>query len=243
MKESEEINFNIKSRKDLERVLKLLSDQGFGYTSDYEHHNKKIDSIISKANKLGIETKNLKIRDTLSKLNNYEDMEKEADAFFSKYNPVDKINEYLNEFDLSSDASCRTPWRNSSYSKEIIEWVEFRRKLNLKDEYGYGQNITYYNFDKNFLKIRFGEYKSYDFKRLYKLVFNEECKEFGNKTSEWYDLGKIEIKFFQNGYANIKGDIKTLKEYYYNHTKKKIYNTTIIKYNNKTEIIKKISDL
>ena len=87
----------------------------------------------------------------------------------------------------------------------------------------------------------------YEFKNFYKLVFDEECVDFDQrKTGFWIKLGKIEIKLFQNGYANIKGDLKKLKEYYYQYIKSNHHNNTnIIKYNSsdgQLEIIKGTKD-
>ena len=232
----------IKNKTDLKNIVDFLYENGFGYLRDYELHNSKIDSIINKANTLGIKYEPEKLKSSFKHLENYSDIEKEAKQFFSKFNVDDKINEYIDIFYIQSDASYRTP-SNRPDTKEVIEWVEFKKKYNLKDEFGASRYVSYYNLDKNYFKIKFGEYESHKFENLYKLIFNENCTEFSQKKyGEWINLGKIEIKFFQNGYANLKGDLKKLKDYYYKYLKRKIYNVYIIKYNGKEEILKSKND-
>jgi hypothetical protein len=227
----------IRTKEELQKVLKFLEEQGFGYQSDYELHQKKIQSILSKSNTLNINYDD-KFKDELTKFKNYEEAEKEANKFFSKFGVDDKIFELLNTFYIVSDDECRTPY-SSPDSKNIIEWFEFKTKFNLKDElFGTGELIEFYNLDKNYIKIRYGQYKDWDFKRLYKLIFDEDPNEFGNRAGELYDLGKIQIKFFAKGGANIKGDLKKFKEYFYKLLKNKSKNI-IIRYNKKTELITK----
>ena len=231
-------SLKIKSRDDLKKIIKFLDDNGFGYLSEHELHEKKIAHIISNANTFNIKYDD-KLKSNLYKLTNYADIEKEAKQFFTKFNVTDKIKEYIKIFSIQSDASCSTPWTRPD-TKDVIAWVEFKKKYNLKDEFNPSTRIYYYNLDKNYIKVSFGSYKTYEFKHLYKLIFNEDCVDFSDKKyGGWINLGKIEIKFFQNGYANLKGDLKKLKEYYYQYIKTKIYNDShIIKYNDKEEILK-----
>ena len=227
----------IKNEEDLKKVLKFLEDQGFGYQSAYwELHNKKIDNIVSKANTLNIKYDS-SLKERLYKLKDYDEVSEEAKNFFTKFTPDDKINEFINEFYLSTDETVRTPYSRPD-AKDIIAWTDFRNKFNLQNDFGVDNHIEYYNLDKNYLKINFGSYKEWEFKRLYKLIFNEECVEFeAKKVGLWVDLGKIEIKFFLNGKASIKGDLKKIKEYYYKYLKNRNGNT-IITYNKKIDITK-----
>jgi hypothetical protein len=230
---------NIKTREELKNVLKFLEEQGFGYISEYELHSHKINNIISKQNKLSVSYSKDTLDKRINNLNNYDEIEKEVSDFFSKFNVDDKIDEYINTFYLKSDEECTTPPTSPS-AKEIISWVQFRDKFKIKGEYGKYSNFNYYNLDKNYLKIYFGQYKKSVFKNFYNLIFNEECKEFDDKKIGIYqDLGKIEIKFFAKGGANIKGNLEIFKKYYHTNLKSKIYVNIIIKYNNKTEFIKK----
>lgn len=233
----------IKTKEDLTKLLDYLREQGFGYFSDYEYHNKKVDKIINNANKMNI-SYDKKLKDNLSKLSNYDDIEKEVERYFSQFSPDDKIFELLNEFYLNSDVSIRVPYYRPD-AKDIIEWYDFRKKFNLKDEFIPGSHISYYNLDKNYLKINFGSYKEYLFRQLYEYIFNEKCPEWNrNSIGEWINLGKIEIKFFAKGGANIKGDISKFKDYYNKFIIKRHYKhaTDIIKYNNKVNIIKGVKE-
>jgi len=235
----------IKNKEDLKKILKFISDQGFRIRdSDYNLHDEKIGSIINRANKLNLElddTQKRKIREELSKIENYSDMVKAADTYFSRFNSEDKIFEVLKWFYLQADELGKIPSHYSPNSKEIVEWFMFKTKHNLTDDY-FG-SVQYYNFDKNYLKINFNETKRYEFDKMYNLIFGEKNKDYReNLAGEWQDLGKIQIKFFKGGGVNIKGDLTTFKEYLYKNLTKRIYNNYIIKYNQKTEIIKKPSE-
>jgi hypothetical protein len=227
----------IKTRSDLEKILKFLEEQGFGYHSDYDLHNKKIDHIIGKRNTLGI-LYDTKFKEELYKYKDYEEADKKAKKYFSGFSADDKIFELISSYYLQSDEVCKVPGIRPD-NKEIIEWVNFKIKYGIKNEFGEKDyTVSVYNLDKNFLKINFKKY-IWDFKRMYKLIFVEDCKDFDEKYyGSWQNIGKIEIKFFQNGSANIKGDTKKLKEYYYKNLKSKKINI-IIKYNDKLEIINK----
>lgn len=235
----------IKSRKELEDIFKSLSDQGFGFFSDYEAHHKKINRIINEYNTLRVDKEDYKFKEKMYSIDDYEEAKKEAINFFSKFKPDDKIFELLNTFHLSNDDSASTPSYNYPNAKEIIKWMTFKNKYKLNDkDFDGDDTVEYFNLDKSFLKIRYSN-KDYKFKQLYELIFGEECNDFlgseyGDKNYDWQNLGKIEIKIFKNGYANIKGDLTKLKEYYYKTiNKNRNYVHTIIKYNGKTEIIKK----
>lgn len=230
------LKLKIKSRSELKKLLKSLEEQGFGYQYDWNFHNRKVDEIISNANKLGVKLDS-EIKEKLSRLDNYDEIEKEANKFFSKYNPEDKIFELFNNIYLSEDDVGRIPYSRPD-NKEVIEWFKFRKKYNLLDIYNPGTNFHAYNLDKNMLKIRCDE--TYKFRELYKLILNEECLEFNSKYGVWQNLGKIEIKLFMNNYANIKGPgLKEFKNYYYKYIKNKDYGNNIIIYNKKQEVIYK----
>jgi hypothetical protein len=228
----------IKTKEQLDEILKMLNDQGFGYFSDYEPHKKKIDHIISNANKLGIKHDS-KLKYELIRMSDYTEIEKKANEYFSKFNPDDKIFELLNKFYMQTDDNRKVPYYNYPGNNDIVAWVNFKTKYGLKDEYIGSFDV--YNFDKSFIKIRFPEYSNWEFENLYELVYGEKCGKFEEKKAygEWQNIGKIEIKLFQNGYCNIKGDIVKLKEYYYKYLKKNIHNNTIFIVNKKKEIIKK----
>lgn len=237
-KKENKINFTIKNEDDLNRVLELLEEQGFGYNRSWELHQRKVQDIINKSNKLNIKYDNKLLSDN-TKLKDYSEIEKNVKKYFSKFNSDDKINEFLNVFYIQSDATARTPY-SSPNVKEVVDWVNFKKRFNVSDEFGRGNYIEVYLLDKKGIKIKFGEYKTRDFKIFYNLVYNEECPDFDqNNVGDWQDLGRIEIKFFQNGNAAIKGEVKKLKEYYYNYIKNFRSGNYIIRYNNKTEIIKK----
>lgn len=231
-------NLSIKNQADLKQILKFLDDQGFGYIGEWDLHQKKVDHIINKNNTFHI-TVDPKLKSTMKDLVDYDEIDKEVKNYFSKFNVDDKIFEFIKMFSLVEDDECATPWNNPEV-KDIVTWVNFKKKYNLKDEFGSHNMVRFYNLDKNYLKINFGQYKSYGFKQFYKLIFGEECKEFDTdkKTGIWQNIGKIEIKFFLKGGANIKGDLTKIREYYYRDMTNKIYGHTIIKYNGKVDIIK-----
>ena len=164
-------------------------------------------------------------------------MKKKADEHFSKFNASDKITELINSFYIQSDDSASTPSRYSTEAKQIIECVNFKTKYNLTD-FEPGKTIEYFNLDKNQIKIRFGERMGREFKKLYRLIFNEESKDFEeNTTGVWQDLGKIQIKFFLKGGADIKGDLDIIKEYQYKFISMP-HRYIVVKYKNNVNIIK-----
>jgi hypothetical protein len=230
----------ISTTEDLKKVLKFLDEQGFGYISEWDLHQKKIIDVINKSNPLNVKYDD-KLKSNLIGLKDYDIATQKAKEFFSKFNVDDKILELVSKFYIQSDDECRTPYNRPDH-KSIVEWFEFKTKYNLKDaDYGSSKFINYYNLDKNFLKIHFGEYSTYDFNKLYELIFNEETKEYSSKKGDWQDLGKIQIKFFLKGGANIKGELDKYKYYYYQYIKNTNSNN-IIKYNNKIEIFNKAID-
>jgi len=69
----------IKTREQLNMVLKGLDDQGFlSYASDWKAHDRKIETIIRKNNTLGIDEKKFKreLTEKVEKLTNYGEIEK-----------------------------------------------------------------------------------------------------------------------------------------------------------------------
>jgi len=225
----------IKNREQLKMVIDGLSDQGFGYyVGDWKAHEYKVSNLINKNNTLGIEEDKFKskLNELVSNMTDYDEIDKTIKNFFQKFKPDDKIKELINHYYLKPDASCRKP-SSSPSKKEIIDWVKFKRKYNIKGEPDFDWSADVYNLDKNFVKVN--DYDSnFDFEKLYRLLYNEEPNDFSLKNlGDWQDLGKIEIKVFQNGTINIKGDIDKLKSYLY----KEIRNfDCIVYYNKKKEI-------
>jgi len=211
------ITGDIKSEDDLKKVLSYLDGQGFSNNISYcKLHDRKIDNIINKSNKLSISVDN-KFEESLKKVKNYDEARKLADEHFNKFNPDDKIFELLNHFYLSQTASCRTP-SNRPGNKDISEWVKFKEKFSLKDEFGKMDTITVYDLTQKQIKVNYKQYGDYDFKNLYRLVYKKEAEMFdSDRTGIWYNLGEIEIKFFMNGSVAMKGNIKPLKKYYYEY--------------------------
>lgn len=230
----------IKTKTDLSKLVKSMRNQGFGYINEFELLNSKIDDIMQKNNKLNIKFDKDKLKNDLNRFDDYDEMNNAANAFFSKFSVNDKIEEFIIKFHIIQDDGCRTPSYYHSNLKEIIEWVNFKTKYNLKDEFGASQHVDYYNLDKNYLKFSFGEYNSHEFKKLYNFIFNEECPDFNQKTAGvWQNINKLQIKFFINGAAYIKGELDKYKELYYQYILKRNYSSTVIKYNGKIEKITK----
>lgn len=237
----------IKNKEDLKKVLNFLDEQGFDprgvqYVSVTNLHDKRVEDIFNKANKYNVdlsqEDKNMLYR--LKSKDNYSDIKIESENYFSKYNPDDKINEVINWFFIRSDDSSEVPSFNNTSAKAIVDWVKFRNKYNLIDEFNQYSRVKFYNFDKPMIKIGFNDRKSWEFDKMYKLIYGEEVIKYKNSdTTSWQNLGKIEIKFFLNGNANLKGDLTLLKEYYYKYLIRKRYDNLIIRYNGKNEIFKK----
>lgn len=232
---------DIKTYEDLKKVLNSLEQQGFGSFYADVFHRKKVDKIINNENKLNIdyEKQNKNLKSSLYDLTNYEEIKKQAANFFSKYSPDDKILEIVQSFFPKPDVEIESPGRSDS-NKDVIEWVKFRIKYNLKDNEKYisSKYLNLYNLDKNIIKIHFRQYDVWEFRQLYKLLFNEECKDFNSDkiTGEWIDLNKIQIKFYANGNTDIKGDLTKLKEYYFKYLTDKIYRNLIIIYNKEKHI-------
>lgn len=229
----------IKTKEDLKRLLKFLDQQGFGYFSEWELHQKKIDHILSQNNKLGINY-DKKFKEKMFALEDYDVVEKQTKEFFSKFNVDDKIFEYTQTFSVNSDDDVHVPSYKSD-AKTIIAWVKFKEKYNLSEIFKQSDRIYFYNLDKNYLKINFGSYKEWEFKQMYKYIFNEEPAPFDDKVvGKWFNLGKIEIKFWAKGGANIKGPGLRKYQEYYNRFLKDLddrYYSCIIKFNGKLEII------
>lgn len=234
----------ITSKEQLKAICDGLNDQGFGYYSEYEMHNRKVQSIISKNNKYRIDDKKFssEVQDLISDVTDYEEMDKIVSKYFEKFKPDDKIKELLNKFYLKALDSGRSPG-NSPDRKEIIEWVRFKKKYGIKGEpFGTLNYISVYNLDRNILKINSsGDYGTWEFDRLYELLFNEKPNEWSNGNGygegkvfgKWQDLGKIQVKVYQNGNMDVKGDIKKLREFLYKSIRRE---NCIIFYNKKKEI-------
>jgi len=241
-KEEEEFKIPIiKSSNDLNKIFDAIYEQGFGYVQNQDNfHKSKIEKIIQKYNVLKIDVPSSFYAESY-KIKNYAEAEKEISAHFSKFNPDDKINEFIkNKFSIKYDDRCKPPEDRGDNLSTVVEWFKFKTKYNLIDkDYKLGDkyyiNVDIYNLDKKSLKIHFGD--NNDFKSLYKLIFNKECAEITNKLGEWQNLGEIELKFFQNGTASIKGNLTKIKEYYYKDLMSSVFYNSIyiIYYNNKIE--------
>lgn len=239
----------IKSSKDLDKIFDALYDQGFGYVQNQDSfHKAKIDKIIHKNNKLKIDIPSSFYYDTY-KIKNYSEAEASVINHVSKFNPSDKINELIkNKFPLKYDDRCEIPEYNETKVNKVIDWFNFKAKyrLNDKDLKKYVQTKNYlkvdiYDLDKKFIKISFGNDIS-DFETLYELIFNEKCSGLKNSSGDWQNIGKIEIKQFLNGTANIRGDIDKFKEYYYNKLINDVFynNVYVVSYNKTTKLIEPI---
>jgi len=238
MDEEFKISGKIKTEKDLEKIIQYLRDQGFSpRDSDYELHNRKIENIFHKANTLVIKYDDKELYN-LRKIKDYDEAEKIAKKYFSRFNVDDRIFEYLQYFYIEPDASIQTPSNTYSEANTIVEWVNFKLKYNLKDVFDGSRRVEYINLDKTFIKFNFSKYKVRDFQNLYALIFNEKSNDFNFNAAGWQDLGKIEIKTFAKGTAQIKGDLEKIKEYYYNYILSHKYNATILLYKGKREIFK-----
>ncbi|MCF7866767.1 hypothetical protein K9L67_06000 [Candidatus Woesearchaeota archaeon] len=236
----------IKTKSQLTMILNGLNDQGFGYyVSDWKAHDKKIESIIHKNNTYGIKEDSFKgeLIKNLENLTNYDEIEKAVKSYFTKFKPDDKIKELLKSFYLHPDVVVRVPSTSHPDRNDIIAWVRFKRKYGIKGEPNFGWDVSLYNLDKNFVKINIGGSvweSEYNFTKLYELIYGEQPNEWSLKNKgDWQDLGKIQVKIFQNGTMNIKGDIKDLKRRIYDDIRR--YNSIII-YNNKMEIFKQRTD-
>ena len=223
----------IKSRKDLETIINDLENQGFGYIQTYKLHQNKINNIKSKANVLNVEEK-----DVDSVINNdetYNTIEKKVKKYFNKFKPEDKIKEYFRKFYVIPDIDIRTPDNFNPSRSEIINWIKFKRKIGIDKEFGGFKYISYYNLDKNFIKLRdYDNSYMYEFSRLYKLLYGTEPKDVEKpQTGIWYDLGEIEVKYFKNDTMNIKGNIKIIKDFFYKNIRQ---TNIIVKYNKKLKI-------
>lgn len=247
----------IKNKKDLEELSNALSDQGFGYMSDSEMHNKKVEHIINQANKLGIsEYQKEELERKLNALDDYDEMKRVSEEHFSKYKPENKIAEYIKSYHIQATDNGKTPEQKSPSDSSIRNWIAFR------DEYLLGNTIRkpdmtieVYNLDKNIYKIRFAEldmsHSTNDFERLYKLVYGKDCPDIREKIrtekwnefkyGEWINLGEIEIKFFKNGYADIKGNLEKIKPYFIEYIKDHSYWYCSVIISNKQKTIIKAS--
>lgn len=240
----EELNIlgKIKTEEDLKKVLEYLDKQGFSVGKSYwELHDRKIENIFNNANILGIKVDDKELIN-LKRVKDYDEAKKIAENYFSKFNPDDKIIELLNTFYIEPDASANIVSYTYINTKEVIDWVDFRLKYNLKDIFTYDSNgfsnVEYFNFDKKFIKIHYSSNYRREFEQIYNLIFNEKANEIKNSSLEWQNMGKIQIKLFIKGTAQLKGDLTKLKEYYYNYIKDKNKNL-VIDYNGKREIFKK----
>lgn len=228
----------IKSRKDLDDIFKELGNQGFGYLNSYDAHRNKISSLKADNNKLNVSDND--VDNIIDNDDSYLIISKKLKKHYSKYSIDDKIKEYLNKFYIVPDAMIKFPYGGSTKT-DVKNWIIFKRKYKIpKDPENSTHNVQFYNLDKSFLKIHDYSFSWYDFKSLYKLLYDKEPDiNIGNNahTNKWYDLGEIQLKYFQNGSINIKGNIEKLKNIYYNGLKNTLGIT--IKINKKYEYTEK----
>lgn len=229
----------IRTREQLKMILDGLYNQGFGYyVGDYKAHDVKVEKLINSNNTLNMDENKYghELKDIVRNMTNYVEIDRTIKKYFKKFKPDDKIKELINKFHLKEEFSISSPSNWSPNKSDIIDWVNFKKKYNLKGEPHVNK---VYNLDKNFIKLVFwGEHRENHFKftQLYKLIYGENPNEWSAKNiGDWQDLGKIEIKIFQNDTINIKGDIDKLKKFQYKYGISK--RNCVIFYNNKKEII------
>ncbi len=141
--------------------------------------------------------------------------------YFSKYKPDDKIREVIKSFYIQKDAEAWFP-SNRTNRKEIIEWMNLKKKVGFKEDPEYIQyhpRVRFYDFDKKIMKINFSDSYTNSFNYLYELIYGEKPNHDVRNIAygKWFDLGKIEVKKFNNGSMNIKGDLKLMKKYQYDY--------------------------
>ncbi|MCK9415227.1 hypothetical protein M0Q97_01050 [Candidatus Dojkabacteria bacterium] len=236
---------NIKNSNELEIVLNSLNDQGFGHFNDDKAHEYKIERMIRNANKLQLDSsKYTQYTKKLYDLNDYAEIENKLQSIFSNFSEMDKIKEYLDIFSIVGNTQLKIPNKNDDDYKRIIDWFNFKTKFNLKDaNFLPDKNLYYYNLDKKTIKISYKpDYiQPYKFQNFYELIFNKKLSKnknydeiLRNNIGIWLDLDEIQFKIYQNGTAEIGGNISQLKKYYYEQiSKDNYYNYNIITYNNK----------
>lgn len=237
---------HIKNENELKIILNSLRDQGFGSFDDYKAHNYKIDRMINYANKFNIEqSKYRQYTENLYNLKDYTEIENKLQSIFSNYSEIDKIKEYLDIFSIRPNIELKLPDVNTYQQEDnIIQWIKFKNKLNLKDNnFIPGKTIKYYDLDKKTIKISFvRDYtQPYKFQKFYELLFNKKLRNdkdydeiLRTNVGIWLDLDEIQFKTYQNGTAEIGGNISQLKQLYYEKiSKNTYYNYNIIIYNNK----------
>ena len=256
----------IKNKSELEKVLSFFQEQGFSTGSATSWHDSKIRYIIESenVNKLNIKfdhqndfiksddawlTTNDK-EQVLRKLywvNDYDEVQKIAKHFFSKFTVNDKIDELLKHFSLEEDDTCTIPPVNSepSYS-DVDGWYKFRIKYGVDDsgDFYFRNNhrneVKVFNFDKKSIKISgIKKYEGlHEFRKLYELLYGGTPLNFDiDNKGVWQDLGEIQLKSYKNGTTELSGNIKKFKDYFYNKIKKTLYTFTVVFHDGKKEFL------
>jgi hypothetical protein len=217
----------IKNKQELKELVDSLEQQKF--TPYYEHYEKrvridadymhtaKVKDMIIKGNIHGIEKYGeYELNKILEKETDYAVIQKKIKEFFSKFNPENKIKELVGSFTFLSVDIGNPPSNWSPSKKDIIEWYQFKKKWNLKDDKIQREKVIIYNFDDK--KIRINSYGHVDsFLKLYEYVYGKKPLDIRwNSYGIPQNIGDIEIKIFQNDNIEIRGDIDKLKKLFYN---------------------------
>ncbi len=229
----------IRTKEQLSMILNGLSAQGFGsIASDWQAHDYKVYRLISENNVFGVSEQNFKseLIKLVQNMTNYSEIERIIKNYFKKFKPDDKIKELISKFYLKSDMSVRQPSRSRPEKSDIKDWIKLKKKYKIKGEPKFNWTVDVYNLDKSFIKVNFFGYNwenQTKFSELYEFMFGEKPDEWSSKlTGSWQNLGKIEVKIFQNSSMNIKGEVKKLKKYLY----EQLGDNCIIIYNKNKEI-------
>jgi len=238
----------IKTKQELDQIVDYLKKQKYVPYQDHDRtiyldsdymHKAKIINMIDKANTLELSDIKIKKDDfvrALTRETDYTEIGKKIDNYFSAYNPNDKIYELINKFWLKATDSGTPPSFTNPRKNDIIAWCKFKAKWNLNDSIIVNGNpIKIYNLDSKSIRLYYSEDNLGGIKKLYKLIYNEESLDFDKTYGVFLNMGQIEIKIYQNGTAELRGNLTKLKDVYYKNIKDKTYAIIIYK-GNRSEI-------
>jgi hypothetical protein len=226
----------IKTTDELNKIIDELSEQGFSGINRYELELRKKEDIIRKANTHNISKySNDELKNDFNRTKSFEEMENIAKEYFSKFSSKNKLNEYLDMFDIIENDQGQKPSKydyEKGTDRSIKKWEDFKNKWGIPDIGDYNARVYIYDLNKNYIKVRFPNLSSWDFKQLYNMVFNEEAVLFNEReTGNYQNIGKLELKFYSNGNVDIKGSgLNTLKKLYKNYIPTKHYINSVILY-------------
>ena len=225
---------NIKNREELNKIFNIIYKQGFNYINSYNNHTAKIDNIKSKANPLNITGKDYNLHKLYDDDDDYSTITKKLTTYYSQFGTDLKIDEYFNLFYMKADDTGSFPG-SSPRRSDSEKWIKFKKKNNIRqDPPDNTRQIYYYNFDKSYIKLNdIDSYSWYKFENLYFYLYNKKPNKIKRHTNKWYDLGEIQVKFFQNGSMNLKGNIESIIQYFLKEKINTINNVILIKYKNK----------